>query len=592
MQQPLGQTNALSTGQNPGTAPLSTVGGEGAGAVMNGGGGNQSGVGIQRPMGGQTGMPTLANSAKSVGGAKQGGTTGADPQSIDWADYYAKKGTDNSIASQNTPGQQSGTAVDQLLNSRHLYGRSGQMLWNPQGNTAGPETVTDGSLANNVNSRDPRYFEEYTTPGSEGGGGDRAWRMNQATMDKFNRNGVRYTQLNNTAVGNTPHAVRDPSRVEYDDEFGAMTPDYNITPDFKAERDDHTAAMVGMMALGGMAAPAMAAGNAATGVPNWVGSAMRTGQRVGGSQLPGAAQTKPDYSYSKPGPKNGSTNETNGDLPDFGNEGSPPVDTAPDSNPLSSFSLGNLGNLLSRGAEGYFNNRDLQDFKGDINDFYNRGDYNRENRPGQVNRLNEAFMNPDKLLQDKGYQAMRDRAGEDLSRKLNAKGYNMSGNELGELTKLRTEMDYAHIDKERSQLMQAANLGDPSSLARAGMGTTGALAQVRANRNAANASNAQGFTQAAASFLNSLGKPLSSLSGSASNYIRQLFSGEITMEQLPPTVVNELGPDFFEQFPEQNPDLFLPTDPAFDPGDIPDIYNDVPDIDYGDQDAWTWILGD
>ncbi len=143
-----------------------------------------------------------------------------------------------------------------------------------------------------------------------------------------------------------------------------------------------------------------------------------------------------------------------------------------------------LFGLARTGLNIYNDNKNIQDFKNQQNELFNRGDYNSQYRPGQLSRLNEFLMNPEAALQDPTYRAVRDRGLEDLSRKLNARGYNMSGYEMGELQKFGQEMDYKHIDQERSALMKSVNLGDPSGMARAGMQNLPFLFRARADRNA------------------------------------------------------------------------------------------------------------
>jgi hypothetical protein len=170
--------------------------------------------------------------------------------------------------------------LEALLAGRNLWGRAGRQLYVPMGGRGDPGTLTDGSMRGNFLWNDPRYFEQFTTPGSEGGGGETDWRLNAGTDARFNRNGTRWTQLNTTSTGGT-NEVMDPARVQWDDEFGAMTPWWNIRPDRRAETQDLALFAAVSLGLGGAIAPAIAAGNAASGVPAWASTAMRTAPSLG-----------------------------------------------------------------------------------------------------------------------------------------------------------------------------------------------------------------------------------------------------------------------------------------------------------------------
>jgi hypothetical protein len=476
------------------------VGGGNTSTSLGGGGGGAS---IQRPMGQAMGVPTLASASKSVGGGGDGsskGTTSSDPQNVDWADYYEKKSLakaaqNNSnplgagqtpIPSTSTPQPVSQSAYPPVPESRR---RSFD-----QSEGGGSGWIDDGQYAT---PGDPNYDEWARLTGAEPG---RVVRFGKGLGDEDMAR--RFVDPSKVIKGDGWYAYADNNETPWQQaqgEAGGLSQaQWNalaiafvtagigsaIDPSMFAGLDGAAAAgtagefatlpaltptTVGSLgpdfyALSGAGAGAGAAAVGGAGAASGAGTGAAAGAGGAGGGL-GSLVNNP-VTRGLVGPALSSVLGGGG-----GQRGS--------SNPLA--------DLITGGTQGYFNNQEMQQYKGDINEFYNRGDYNREYRPGYTSRLNEAFMNPDKLLQDQGYKDMRERASTDLSRSLNARGYNMSGNEMGELTKLRTEMDYKHINDQRSQLMQAANLGDPNSLARAGMGAMGNLAQMRANRNAAGA---------------------------------------------------------------------------------------------------------
>ncbi len=145
----------------------------------------------------------------------------------------------------------------------------------------------------------------------------------------------------------------------------------------------------------------------------------------------------------------------------------------------------NLGSLLQGGFNLYNDNKGIQQYKDMVADYMSKGDYNAQYRPGQLSKLNQFLMDPEAALQDPTYKASRERKLGDLSRGMNARGYGMSGNEMGELLKYGTEMDYSHIGDQENQLRQAASLGNPDQMARSGILTLPFLFQMMANRNSA-----------------------------------------------------------------------------------------------------------
>jgi hypothetical protein len=199
------------------------------------------------------------------------------------------------------------------------------------------------------------------------------------------------------------------------------------------------------------------------------GGTHTTPGKVGGpAGTPGGTSTGPGPGGSG---DNSGGNDGGGDPNGTGDNGLP--------NWLNTI-LGLAGTGLGAAQE----NKNINTFKGMSNDLFNKGDYNQAYRPGYLDKLNKAFNDPDSLLQDQGYQNMRKDAMDNLSRQEAARGMSLSGNEMGDLTRLQSNMDYAQINNTRQQLMGAANLGDPAGMAKAQMLTLPFLFNAMNNRDA------------------------------------------------------------------------------------------------------------
>lgn len=183
----------------------------------------------------------------------------------------------------------------------------------------------------------------------------------------------------------------------------------------------------------------------------------------------------------------------------------------------------NLGDLITGGIGAYQNNREVQWQQNMFNQLMNRGDYMD---PGQrkelVRQLMESYTDPDKFLAP--YKAGDDRDMENLRRQENARGFNMSGNELGDLTQLQSELRQKHLMDIRKDIRGSADLGHPAEMAGQGMRGLGSLAAVRANRN------------------NAAGQLANKLIGgkTVGDWIKGLMNGTISKDDLPPDFEEEI----------------------------------------------------
>lgn len=117
--------------------------------------------------------------------------------------------------------------------------------------------------------------------------------------------------------------------------------------------------------------------------------------------------------------------------------------------------------LASGAINNYNDNENIRDFISRQNELLGQADYNREYRPGYLSRLQQFLTNPEAALDDPTFQAVRNRNLGNLSRRLNSRGYNMSGREMAELQDYGREQDWQQIDRERRSLMDGIRLGNP-----------------------------------------------------------------------------------------------------------------------------------
>lgn len=143
----------------------------------------------------------------------------------------------------------------------------------------------------------------------------------------------------------------------------------------------------------------------------------------------------------------------------------------------------NIGDLIAGGIGAYSNNQEVHNYQDLMNQYINRGDYNSAYRPGYLASLSESYTDPDKFLAP--YKAGDERDQENLRRKLGAGGFNVSGNELGELTMLQGEQRQKHLMDIRNDMRNSASLGHPEVMMAAGLRGLPDLFQARSNRNAA-----------------------------------------------------------------------------------------------------------
>lgn len=538
------------------------------------------------------------------------------------------------------------------LEHRHdprIWGTTGEMV-------IGQYDPQTGEVRDNA-PRDPRYWISTTTPPDESGNSYTVHRLRPEVLARLKGR----VQIPQAGLGGYQE-VKDPSKLEWDPEFGYLTTVDNIGPQDRenARRWGNfmmiaMGSVIGGAALshsgllggsagnptpGGTTGGTAAGATGGTGATGAVGATGATGAATGatgavnmgtinvvGRALPAAgglstgavaggavgagltanALANPNTTTNQPNTTQNNTNQPGSTPPN------PPANTPTGLeqvwngvkyvwngvkwvaqalgvvNALSGNRIlpsgrdgpasGDDGtvNSLIRGALGVWDsNRNRQQYENEYREAADTADYNRQYRPDYLARLHEFMLNPERALNDPTYRAVRERGLTDLERRLNARGFNFSGNELGELTKYGQELDWKQIERERSALMEGSKLGDPT--AAANILSRGASDSYR-SRNNRSAGPGAALVNAGVQ-----------IAGRAiSEWINALSSGKINWAEIPPDLQQSLR----AEIPEDiliDAGVELPAGWGLD--DIPDIYTDPDSGEVDDTEFWDWIWGD
>jgi hypothetical protein len=411
---------------------------------------------------------------------------------------------------------------------------------------------------------------------------------------EINIDGKSYGQVGDPSqIRPEKYKSMDPSLFHYDPEFGYVTPADNIIPEQDSWLDKNmiylAALGLGAPAIGA----AMGAGGGATtaaaspdlfgvGAGTGVGTegaitsaGLGTGGAVTGSLeagYGGAATLAPELAAGGAGTAGvgaGASGATTATTAGAGSAGSSILNGLGRSAAGSVISrlvgggntggsqggqtgptgLNNIGDLLQGGFNLYNDNKGIQNIKDLMYDFYNKGDYNQKYREGYLRDLSGSYTpeGAQKLLAP--YADADARAREDRVRKLNAAGFGGdmmqsgttadgramgdygSGNEMGEITKLQKELDQTHLNDERANLRANASLGNPETMAAAGMRNLPFLAQMQANRNSA----ANGVIGGA------LNKLFGNAAGAVGDIIKQMINSGMSSDEVKAEIERQTG---------------------------------------------------
>jgi hypothetical protein len=539
---------------------------------------------------------------------------------------------------------------------RRMWGRAGRNITQYQESGFGQ------------GQHDPRYYYQEGVQNLGDAGDVPIWRLRPEYEERL-KGRIQLQQPGVGSGGNDGYSeVIDWKLVEYDEEFGLVTPPSNVK--HADPNNDHAANAaliawtIGAGAMAGAAGGAMAgtagAEAAAPTFGNVVSGGSTTATSLGSTVGAGAAGTLPQIAAGTAGTQapivvtadaipsitagqaaaaagtaagvgavanqptgqptsnaNNQPNNTNTNQPTNTTEPPPPPANTPTglqqiwngvryvwngvkwvsqamglyntltgngNSPSSRNNPGGLGNLFENGISLYDANRNRQQYENDVRNALDRGDYNREYRPGYLSRLRDYELDPEAALSDPTFQAGRERSLHDRERKLNSRGMHMSGNEEGELLQLGREIDYKHLDQLKESMRRSANLGDPGRMAVAEIGAAGDFYRARNNRSAG----------PGAGLLNGLGN-FKIGDKTLSQWMDHLLGGNGSWEDLPSEARSLL--DQFARDRNQSVDDYINNfRNTWTPPDFPDLDYDTydPNIDDNPDDEWWWdyILGD
>lgn len=372
-------------------------------------------------------------------------------------------GTANLAGQGWTQGQSATPYLQQFLGGRNPYGTAGLNIEN---SLAG--------IGSNAGRVDPRLYNYgYTQIDGSEGGSQRMFQGNPNVNERGQiiRNGQTYSQ-----VGESLDRIIDPTKVEYDPEFGLITDPSNISmPEGNLEK--YMPYIVAAGLAGPVAAHALStAGGAAASTPELLGGTggvteYSTGSGLlagGGEPVAGAgtlAETGGTWSSASglPPPASG-VGPVAGPV---GYEGAAPGATAGGgglsgalNNPLLRSAA---GNIIGGIANYYLGNR----AQTQANNAANRADtWGEDGRNFAKQKLFELYDNPSSVENTPGYKFRQQQGEQGINRTAAKTGYFRSPNMLYDLSKFNQDLAQTTWDKEFEKYAAMAGLSfNPSSAA-------------------------------------------------------------------------------------------------------------------------------
>ena len=144
-------------------------------------------------------------------------------------------------------------ATGRLMLDGQVLDRADPRMWGSVGRNVLQNQGMDLAATGNVSASnfDPRYYEQVEEGGNDGGPVT-GYRLRPEIAERLGgRN-----QLSQSGVGGYNEAI-DPSRLEWDDEFGILTPQDNI-----GAQDTRRSDLMGALAMAAFGAPSIMAGGA------------------------------------------------------------------------------------------------------------------------------------------------------------------------------------------------------------------------------------------------------------------------------------------------------------------------------------------
>lgn len=227
-----------------------------------------------------------------------------------------------------------------------------------------------------------------------------------------------------------------------------------------------------------------------------------------------------------------------------------------------------LTNLLGTGVSNYMDNRNIRQFEGRQDELLNRADYNRQYREGFLQRHANFLNDPNAMFNDPNYQAFEEDELGDLSRRFNARGMALSGNEMGGLMDHQRTLRTQYRNNELNNLRQGIGLGNPERTYGDAMRYLPFLYQARGARNFDTTRNIQDLLRNAPQAIQDLFRTISNFR-----------NGTGTLD--------DIDPDLLRQFEDaaarngQSVDQYLASD---------EFINNLPgmNIDFGDNSLDNW----
>lgn len=350
-------------------------------------------------------------------------------------------------------GQDALPYLQQYLNNRNPYGRSG---FNLENSLAG--------ISSNAGRIDPRLYNYgYTQVDQSEGGSERYFQGNANVNQRghITRNGQIYAQ-----VGEALDRIIDPTKVQYDEEFGLITDPSNIhMPERALDRAMPYVVAAGlgiptaMHAIGAagaagsastIATPSAGSTLGTTGLPGGVASGVApaipgAGGTItgvgglpaagvgGGTAVPFAGSTAPGLATGGAVAAGGTAASTMG--PVTGTMGYEGAAGAAGGTAASSLPFGLTARDLATGASGVFNLINSRRSQQQTRDAANRADtWGEDGRQFAKEQLLKLMQDPSSIENTPGYKFAQSQGEQGINRAAAGKGYFRSPNMLFDLS--------------------------------------------------------------------------------------------------------------------------------------------------------------
>lgn len=399
-----------------------------------------------------------------------------------------------------TQGQDANPFLQQYLNGRNPYGRSGFNIENTLARSqTGVNQFGDPRLA--------QYGYSFGPGAGSESGSENAWRGDGTLgLDQrglINRNGTAYAQ-----VGEIMDRIIDPTKVFYDDEFGLLTdpsnihnPDSNMTKLMPALV---TAALAGPVAFHAAGAGVGAGAGAGGGgsfelatVGESGGSLLGSGTEAAATGVGTASQVGVPNAAAETAANAAAASGTPPPGYNFGPLTGPAGYEGAVAASSSSLPFGLTARDLMGGASALWNIYNSRNVRNDANAAANRADPFGQYRGRAGEDLMKFMQDPSYIYDRPGYLARRNQGEQGINRAAAGKGYFRSPNMLFDLSKFNSDLASQEFDAEYRRLASMAGVDI----------NPGTAAQIQANGSTtSNNMRSAGITQLGSSFFDWLSR--------------------------------------------------------------------------------------